>query len=376
MRIGIDANPSIGDRGGVGWHVYYLLRALLDLKEEDLELIAYLKSGGRRRLSPEMLAWEQTGRLRWVEAGRTTLRWRGTFDQLDLYHGPNFKMRTSGKYGGVVTIHDLWLDRHPEFSPKVFGQRASFRRTRRVARLARRVITVSQHSARDIELLYGLPAERIVVIPNGVSTEFRPMSDPSLVAGLRTRFEFPTERFILFVGGADPRKNHQTLLRAFARVLHVLTSSSLVLVGDPVHRFGDIRQTARTFGVESRVVCTGRLSVTDMIVLYSNADVFVFPSLYEGFGLPVLEAMACGTPVITSNTTSLPEVAGDAALLVKPDDVDGIADAMLRVLEEPDLRRDLQARGLERIKQFTWERTARQTLALYRELCNESNVNR
>ena len=369
MRIGIDASAAIGDRGGVGWHVYHLLRALLELKEDDLELVGYLKPGGRRRLPKEMIGWEQPGRLRWVEAGRATLRWRGTYDQLDLYHGPNFKMRTTGRLGGVVTIHDLWLDRHPEYSAKLFGQRASFRRTRRVAKSARRVITVSRHSAQDIELLYGIPLERIAVIPNGVSAEFRPVSDPASVAEWRARFAVPTERYLLFVGGADPRKNHQTLLRAYARLAHALSSYSLVLVGDPVHRFGDMRQTARTFGIESRVVCTGRLAVTDMVGLYSNAALFVFPSLYEGFGLPVLEAMACGTPVITSSTTSLPEVAGDAALLVKPDDVEGLAATILRVLETPDLRHRLQARGFERVKAFTWERTARQTLDVYRELC-------
>lgn len=373
MRIGIDANPAIGDRGGVGWHIYHLLRGLLDLKAEDLEFIAYLKPGGRRRLPPEMICWEQPGRLRWVEAGRATLRWRGSLDQLDLYHGPNFKMRMIGQHGGVVTIHDLWLDRHPEYSAKLFGQRASFRRTKRAAMSARRVITVSRHSACDIELLYGIPLDRIVVIPNGVSSDFRPVSDPGLLADLRARFAFPTDRFLLFVGGADPRKNHQTLLRAYARLPYLQASHSVVLVGDPVHRFGDMRQTARTLGIESRVVCTGRLSVTDMIGLYSNADVFVFPSLYEGFGLPVLEAMACGAPVITSSTTSLPEVAGDAALLMKPDDVEGLADAMWRVVEQPPLRDRLQALGFERVKQFTWERAARMTLALYRELCSQKN---
>ena len=369
MRIGIDASPAVGDRGGVGWHVYNLLKALLELKPDDLELIGYLKPGGRRRLPQEMVNWEQPGRLTWVEAGRTTLRWRGGFDQLDLYHGPNFKMRTRGQYGGIVTIHDLWLDRHPEFSPKLFGQRASFRRTKRAALSSRRVITVSEHSARDIELLYGMPRERIEVIYNGVSEEFCPVGDEYRLADLRAQFKIPTDRYILFVGGADPRKNHQTLLRTYARVYEMFPDHSLVLVGDVTHRFGDMRQTARTFGVEARTVCTGRLAARDMRALYALAEVFVFPSLYEGFGMPVLEAMACGTPVITSNTTSLPEVAGDAALLVKPDDVEGLADAMISVIEEPDLRRRLQTKGLERVRQFTWEAAARHTLALYRQLC-------
>jgi len=369
MRIGIDATPAVGDRGGVGWHVYNLLKALLDLKAGDLELLAYLKPGGRRRLPAEMINWEQPGRLRWVEAGRATLRWRGTLDQLDLYHGPNFKMRTLGQFGGVVTIHDLWLDRHPEFSHKLFGQRASFRRTRRTALSANRVITVSKYSAQDIELLYGVPRERINVIYNGVSEEFRPIDDRDGLAVLREQYGIPTQRYLLFVGGADPRKNHQTLLRAYTRFCEVFPDHCLVLVGDVTHRFGDMRQTARTFGVEQRTICTGRLAARDMRALYAYADAFIFPSLYEGFGMPVLEAMACGTPVITSMTTSLPEVAGDAALLVKPDDVEGLADAIIAVLESPELRSSLQAKGLERVKLFTWERAARETLAIYRMLC-------
>lgn len=365
MRIGIDANPVLGDRGGIGWHTYHLLRALLDLKE-DIELLGYLKPGSLRDGAP--VEWESGSRLRWLEAGHIAMRWRGLLDRLDLYHGTNFKMRTVGRYGGVVTIHDLWLDRHPEYSTKPFGQRASFYRTKRTAWRARKVITVSEYSARDIELLYGLPRDRIVVIPNGVADDFRPAADASSLSDFRSRFAFPTDRFILFVGGADPRKNHRTFLRAYAQHSNRLAEYSLVLVGDPVHRFGDMAQTARACGLERRVVCTGRLSVSDLRLLYSHADVFVFPSIYEGFGIPVLEAMACGAPVITSNTTALPEVAGDAAVLVNPENTEELADAIIRVLEDSDLRATLRAMGFERARRFTWERAAQRTLAVYREI--------
>jgi glycosyltransferase involved in cell wall biosynthesis len=368
MRIGIDSASALGDRGGVGWHTYHLVRALVELKE-DVELICYLPPGGRSRLPAELAVWEQPGRLRWVEAGRATLRWRARLDQLDLYHGPNFKMRARGKHGGLVTIHDLWLDRHPEFSPKLFGQRASFHRTKRTVWRARRVITVSRHSARDIEELYGVSRDRIEVIPNGVSEDFCPAGDPSGLADLRARFTIPTERYLLFVGGADPRKNHQTLLRAYARVADLLPAHSLVLVGDVTHRFGDIRQTARTFGIEARTVCPGRLATRDMQALYAHADVFVFPSLYEGFGMPVLEAMACGAPVITSSTTSLPEVAGDAAIQVHPEDVEALADAIVRVTADAGLQDALRAAGLERVKLFSWKKAAERTLGLYRAVC-------
>ncbi|WP_447973288.1 glycosyltransferase family 4 protein [Nitrospira sp. Kam-Ns4a] len=370
MRIGIDANPIVGDRGGIGWHTYHLIRALLNLKE-DLDLLCYVKPGAVRR--GKVTSWESGVRAAWVESGRAMLRWRGVLDHLDLFHGTNFKMPTTGRYGGVVTIHDLWLDRHPEYSAKLFGQKPSFYRTRRTAWRARKVVTVSEFSARDIQALYDLPAERVTVIYNGVAEAFRPTPDAEALEAFRRKHAVPTGRFILFVGGADPRKNHQILLRAYARVAELLTSHTLVMVGDPIHRFGDIRQTARTFGVESRVVCPGRLSAGELRLLYSHADLFVFPSLYEGFGMPVLEAMACGAPVITANTTALPEVAGEAALLVDPRDAEGLANAMIRVIEDERLREELRVKGFERAKQFTWESAARRTVALYRDLCGEKS---
>lgn len=369
MRIGIDANPIVGDRGGVGWHTYHLLRALAELKE-DVELVCYVQPGARREAAREVAGWAENSRLRWVEAGKLAMRWRGRLDGLDLYHGTNFKMRTVGRYGGVVTLHDLWLDRYPQYSSKLLGQRLSFHRTKRTAWRARKVITVSEYSARDIEALYSLPRNRIVVIHNGVSDDFRPMTAAD-GAGLLRRLGLQGERFILFVGGADPRKNHRTFLAACGQRLAQLQAYRLVLVGDQTHRFGDLQQSAHQYGLADRVVCTGRLPMVELRLLYSQTDLFVFPSIYEGFGMPVLEAMACGAPVITSNRTALPEVAGEAAILVNPEKADELADAIVRVLEDRTLRAELKARGFERARQFTWERAARGTLALYRELCAE-----
>lgn len=371
MRIGIDASPILGDRGGVGWHTFYLLQALLALKE-DAEFVGYVRPGAVRVAQQVTREWEEASKVCWVEAGNLAIRWRGRVDSLDLYHGTNFKMQTAGRFGGLVTIYDLWLDRYPQYSRKLLGQWASFFRTRGMARRARRVITISDHSARDIESLYGLPQQNIVVIPCGVSDDFQPVRDKATMEALRHRLAIPTERFILFVGGADPRKNHRTLLKAYAGRKEVLKDYSLVMVGNPVHRFGDMREASRSHAIEDRVVCPGRLTVGDLRVLYSNAAVFVFPSIYEGFGMPVLEAMACGAPVITSNSTALPEVAGDAAVLVNPRDPDALGEAMVRVVEDAAYRETLRSKGFERIKEFTWERAARETLAVYREVCLES----
>jgi glycosyltransferase involved in cell wall biosynthesis len=366
MRVGIDAAPLLGERGGIGWHTYYLLQALVRLKQE-LELVGYLPAG---LLAKDMPAgWPGSGGIRWVEAARWTMAWRARLDGLDLFHGPNYKMRATGRCGGVVTVHDLWLDRHPEYSPKFLGQRLSSERTMRTAWRARMVITVSEFSAREIRALYGLPAERIAVIANGVSDVFRPSRDEAAMQGLRQRLGLPAGGFILFVGGADPRKNHEVLVRAFASRAKAFKEYSLVLVGDVVHRFGDLRQTLAAYGLGSRAVCPGRLGIEELRLLYSSADLFVFPSLYEGFGMPVLEAMACGAPVITSTTTALPEVAGDAALLVDPTDPEALAEAMVQVLYDQTLRASLREKGFKRAREFTWEQAAQKTLAVYRAVC-------
>ena len=278
-------------------------------------------------------------------------------------------MHTTGRCGGVVTIHDLWLDRHPEYSKKLFGQAGASRRSRKTAWNARAIITVSHFSAGEIVALYGVPSERIRVIPNGVSAEFVPVCDETAMGALRKRLGLGAGPYVLFVGGADPRKNHRVLFEAVAQRRRELSRLPLVLVGSATHQFGNFKDTAREFGLEGQVVCAGRLSIQDIRLLYSSARVFVYPSLYEGFGMPVLEAMACGAPVVTSKTTALGEVAGEAAVLVAPQDPAALAAAIVRLSEDEPLRAVMRARGFDRIKRFTWQQAAAMTLSLYRELC-------
>ncbi|MFQ5929459.1 MAG: glycosyltransferase family 4 protein [Acidobacteriota bacterium] len=365
MRIGIDASPVIHNYGGITNYTRNLLKGLLTLESGD-EFFAYVAEETPRWR--ELEAWETSSRLKRVVVRRPLFRWRGWSDKLDLYHGTNFKVQTMGRLGTIVTIHDLWLDRYPEYSKKLVGQRLSFLRTRRRAHQADRVITVSEYSARDIEELYCIPKDRISVIPNGVSSDFRPGREEIRFSELQSQYGLPSGPYILFVGGADPRKNHVSLFRAYAQRPTLRQSHSLVIVGNPVHRLGNIMESARTFGLSDRVVCAGSVARDDLRLLYAHAALFVFPSRYEGFGFPVLEAMACGTPVITSNATALPEVAGNAALFVDPENAEELSEAMRRVLEDLALRATLTSRGLERARQFTWESTARQTLAVYRQV--------
>ena len=214
--------------------------------------------------------------------------------------------------------------------------------------------------------LYGLKREHIRVIPNGVSEDFVPRRDDQAMAELRKRIGLTAERYVLFIGGADPRKNHQIFLEAAEMVRKKLGSRMLVLVGSPIHPFGNYEETARRRSLTEKVLCPGRLSTNDLQLLYSSTDLFVFPSLYEGFGMPVLEAMACGAPVLTSNSTALAEVAGDAAVLADPQDARALGEAMIRALEDEPLRAALKVKGFARAKQFSWEQAAAKTIALYR----------
>ena len=192
------------------------------------------------------------------------------------------------------------------------------------------------------------------------------------MAELRKRIGLKADRYVLFVGGADPRKNHQTFLEAVEKVRKKFGSRMLVLVGSPIHPFGNYEETARRRSLQEKVLCPSFVSTFDLQLLYSAADLFVFPSLYEGFGMPVLEAMACGAPVLTSNSTALAEVAGDAAVLADPQDARALGEAMVRVLEDESLRAALRAKGLARAKQFSWEQVASKTIALYRDVCGET----
>jgi len=278
-------------------------------------------------------------------------------------------MHTVGRYGGIVTIHDLWLERFPEYSSKFLGQRLSSYKTKRTARRARKVITVSKFSAQELTELFGLSADQIVMIPNGVSDDFFPRQDTGAFMALKQRIGLTADRYILFIGGADPRKNHRVVMEAASLMSTHLEGRMLVFAGSPTHPFGSYEGTTKSYGLTGRVLCTGRLPQRDLQLLYSYADLFVFPSLYEGFGMPVLEAMACGAPVITSKTTALGEVAGDAAMLVDPRNARELADTMHQVLENESLRAALRTKGFARVKQYTWSESARQTCELYASLC-------
>jgi glycosyltransferase involved in cell wall biosynthesis len=268
----------------------------------------------------------------------------------------------------VATIHDVIPLIHPSASTLL--DRLIYQSwLPLVAPSLDAIITVSAHSRRDIVRKLDVDPARVHVVPNAVSPSFRRV-DRATSSEVAHRHGI-AEPYVLYVGSIEARKNLDRLLGAFARLRAWSPQWQLVVVGAAGWKSSPVFATVQRLGLGSSVRFTGFVPDPDLPALFSGADLFVFPSLYEGFGLPVLEAMACGTPVVTSSTSSLPEIAGDAALLCDPEDESAITEAMRRVLDDPDLRRELSDRGVERARSFGWDRTAQDTLRVYHQVLDE-----
>jgi len=290
--------------------------------------------------------------------------------RLDLAHVPYFASPLFPTTPTVVTVHDLI----PLILPAYRGSLLVRLYTRLVAAAARKaeaIITVSQASQRDIVRYLHISRERIHVTYEAAGEAFQPVEDETQLAAIRQKYVLP-KRYLLYLGGFDQRKNLSALIRAFALLINKQRQARLVIAGKLPGRdsslFPDPCRLTRELGVEESVIFTGWVAEEDKPVLLSGATAFVFPSLYEGFGLPALEAMACGTPVIASNCSSLPEVVGEGGILVEPTDVESLAEAMELLLVDDALRADLRQRALAQAAKFSWKQTALETLAVYRKV--------
>ncbi|MGA9351067.1 MAG: glycosyltransferase family 1 protein [Anaerolineae bacterium] len=294
--------------------------------------------------------------------------------RLDLAHVPYFASPLFPTVPTVVTVHDLI----PLILPAYRGSPLVRLYTRLVAAAARRaeaIITVSQASKRDIVRYLHIPPERVHITYEAAGEAFHPVKDEAQLTAIRREYALP-KRYFLYLGGFDQRKNLSTLLRAFALLVNRQRAAGgeqarLVIAGQVPGResplFPDPRRLVRELGVEERVIFTGWVPEGDKPALLSGAVTFVFPSLYEGFGLPAVEALACGTPVIASNRSSLPEVVGEGGILVEPTDAEALAEAMEVLLVDDVLRAELQQRALTQAAKFSWKQTAQETLTVYRK---------
>jgi glycosyltransferase involved in cell wall biosynthesis len=389
VRIAIDIYPAVSDvagrvdgaytKTGVGTYTHHLVRELLELdRANEYRLVAFKLRG-----SPKPFAERENVSYRFLRVPPrqlyTNLLRAGVRVPFDLVAGradvflfPNFvRYPLAGPARSVVVVYDVSFLRFPE----LFPPRARSYLERLVpgsVAAASRVVTISESSKRDIVAELGVPEGKIVVAEPGVDgSRFRPVGGDELER-VRAKHSLP-ERYVLFVGTIEPRKNVDALLRAYESLPDDLRRRyPLVVAGGRGWLADDTVVAIERLAARGELVWTGYVTEDDLPTVYSGASLFAFPSLYEGWGLPVVEAMACGTPAITTTSSSLPEAAGDAAILVDPADTGALAREMERVLFDEELRARMTERGLAHARRFPWRRPAERVLGLFRELADES----
>ena len=367
MRIGIDAR-KLHDFG-IGTYIRNLLRHLARLDGDtefvvlahpaDCEAVGSL--GENFRAVPEWAANYSV-----AEQIRIPLALRR--ERVMLFHAPHYVLPPLVRCRSVVTIHDCIHLMFPQYLPGRLALVYARTSIALASRRATRVLTVSESSKRDILRFVDVPTDKIDVIYNAYDERFGVEPREEDVIRVRERYQLHDE-FVLYAGNVKPHKNLERLIEAFDLVRkRGLDHLKLVLIGDEISRYAALRRAVHSHQLHKYVRFLGYLPEETLAVMYRLAGVFVFPSLYEGFGLPPLEAMASGTPVVTSNVSSLPEVAGEAAVLVDPYRPEAIADGIERVLSDETLRRDLRAKGLARARQFSWEASVTRVREIYGEV--------
>lgn len=371
MRVAVDFRPVEQAQAGIARYVSELVRRIAACPEIELFLVSSNPFQPVRPVFPgEGLDQSRTVQVpfpfkKLVRLCVTEPRYSGALRRMQVVWGTNYSLPGLGHAPGkqVLTVHDMsWLH-YPETI-----QEPTLRMLENVSRhlhAADQVFTVSEATKNDVVSRWPIDPQKVKVIYNGVSERFRRLdTSPDEV---RDRYDLP-KRFFLFVGTVEPRKNLARLVEAFDSVgRHV--DHSLVVVGAKGWKASPIYRAIQASPVRDRIRLLGFVADADLPAIYNLADAVVYPSLYEGFGIPIVEAMACGTPVVTSNVSAMPEVAGDAALFIDPLDPRGIAAAMERILQDGALRERLRAKGLERAKRFSWDISAAQVMQCFRELC-------
>lgn len=372
MRFAVDAH-AIG-RHLTGNEVY--VRSLLNAfaaSDRDCEFVAYISSESAAARIPSSMRVRQVAANPFLRLGFDLAR-KVKEDRPDLLH-VQYTSPLGCSVPVVVSVHDVSFLEHPEYFTRDRALQLQWTVRRTVGRAAK-ILTGSEFSRNAILKVYGdLEEDKVVVVPNAAAGEFRPISREAAEKTVRERFQIPG-RFLLNVGDIQPRKNHIGLIRAFAKLVRAYPQikHNLVLAGKPTWFAEKVREAARESGVADRIQFFGFVTDDDLLHLYNACDVLVFPSFYEGFGLPVLEAMACGRAVICSNTSALPEVVDGAAILFDPYAVDEIVRAMADLLLDGELRARMERLGLQRAAHFSWQKTARRTLEVFHEVAQQTGA--
>jgi glycosyltransferase involved in cell wall biosynthesis len=375
--IGIDVTAAVTQGGGIGRYTRELVAALLAGDDGN----AYRLFSAKPPAAPPVPDALPEGPFisrhiaplsdRWLYRLWHRLRLPLPVElftgRVDLFHSPDFVLPPLRKgTPTLLTVHDLSFVHYPEtFTPALVNylQRVVPEAVGR----ATRVLADSEATRRDLEAVWGVPAEKITVLYSGVDERFQPVTKAGKLAAARQKYGIGPEPYLLAVSTVQPRKNYAMLIRAFGSVA-AQHPHNLVIAGGKGWLYEDVMAEVARQGLEGRVHFTGFVADGDLPALYSAASLFVFPSLYEGFGLPLLEAMACGVPVVASDASSLPEVAGEAAVLLSPEDEVGWSATMNRLLAAPQERAHLVAAGFRQARRFRWQRAAGELRGIYAEM--------
>jgi len=375
MKIGIDYTSAATQGAGIGRYTRELMRALLALPSNNRYSFFYASRNhiDTSNFQPptsnlRRLPFHDKWLMRVWHRLRVPLPVELVVGKVDLFHSPDFTLPpTLSGVPTLLTVHDLSFIRDPDSawpSLRAFLKKAVPRSVKR----ATHVLADSQATKNDLVELFGTPAAKITVLYSGVDARFTPVRDQAEIDRGCAKYQVPRP-FILSVGTLQPRKNYGRLIEAVAQFAPILPHH-LVITGGEGWLYETIFEQVKRLGLEDRVHFPGFVDDADLPALYSAADLFALVSLYEGFGLPLLEAMACGTPVIGSNVSSLPEVIGDVGLQVDPRNVDDIAHALRQMIDQPELRERSIGLGLERAKMFTWDKAARELLGIYDQVAS------
>lgn len=370
MRFAVDAHAIGRHLTGNEVYVRSLLQAFAGLDRES-EFLAYISVKGAELCIPEPFLVRPIAKNPFIRLGFDFAH-RLRADRADLLH-VQYTAPLRCPTPVVVSIHDVSFLEHPEYFPAWRRWQLQWS-VQRTVRSAARIITGSEFSRDSIMRAYGLERHRIVVVPHAANPMFRPVNHS--VASQRVGADFGFQGpYVLSVGDLQPRKNHVGLIEAFAKLVHAhpQLKHRLVLAGKETWFSERIRDAVTSSGIADRITFTGFVSDDDLLRLYNGCDCFVFPSFYEGFGIPVLEAMACGRAVACSNTSAMPEVADGAGILFDPYQPGEISRAMADILLDSELRSRLERLGLQRAAHFTWQKTAEMTLGVYYEVAGWSN---
>lgn len=378
MTIGIDISALTIKRTGVGNYSLSILESLLSLDKKNKYVLFAFVFSGESLIRESSLVKFPNVKIKTYRTHRGFLRrlWHFIpfisadffYKGIDFLHLSDIFYLPTRRIPTLATIYDLTPSLFPQYH---YERNIKFhnRRNKFITKSSKLVITLSQNGKKDIGNVLGIPSNKIHVVPGAVSEKYCPIKDRAVVQKVLKKYNLKDGEYFLFIGTIEPRKNIELLLQAYGKIRNRLRSHfKVVIIGEKAWGWKNLQKNIKKLNLEKEILVTGYVPDADIVPIINGAKIFIYPSFYEGFGLPVLEAMACGIPVISSNTSSLPEIIGDSGLVVNPKDYNKLGYYMLKITNDPKLYIELSKKALERAKLFSWKNSAKKTLKVYEEM--------